>query len=121
MHLFVDISAHGFGHLAITAPVLNALAEIVPELRLTVRSGLPASRLHERIAPAFTHLPEASDFGFAMLDATRIDLPASAAAYRTAHADWPARWPPISYSATSRRCRWPGRGSPASPPWHCVR
>ncbi|MCE1241228.1 MAG: hypothetical protein LWW83_15020 [Azonexaceae bacterium] len=91
MHLFVDISAHGFGHLAITAPVLNALAKIVPDLRLTVRSGLPASRLHERIAPAFAHLPEASDFGFAMLDATRIDLPASAAAYRSAHADWPAR------------------------------
>ena len=28
MHLFVDISSHGFGHLAITAPVLNALAKI---------------------------------------------------------------------------------------------
>jgi len=44
MHLFVDISSHGFGHLAITAPVLNAVAEIAPDLRLTVRSDLPASR-----------------------------------------------------------------------------
>lgn len=41
MHLFVDISSHGFGHLAITAPALNALAELAPDLRLTVRSGVP--------------------------------------------------------------------------------
>ena len=42
MHLFVDISSHGFGHLAITAPVLNALGKLQPDLQLTVRSGLPA-------------------------------------------------------------------------------
>lgn len=90
MHLYVDISAHGLGHLAIVAPVLNALAEISPELRLTVASALPAQRLRERIQPAFTHVAAASDFGFVMHDATRIDLAASAAAYREAHADWPA-------------------------------
>ena len=50
MHLFVDISSHGFGHLAITAPALDALAEIAPELRLTVRSGLPRQKLAQRIA-----------------------------------------------------------------------
>lgn len=91
MHLYVDISAHGLGHLAIVAPVLNALAEITPELRLTVASALPAARLHERIAPPFQHVPGASDFGFVMHDATRIDLAASAAAYREAHRDWPRR------------------------------
>jgi hypothetical protein len=29
-HLFVDISAHGFGHLAQVAPVLNALGRRLP-------------------------------------------------------------------------------------------
>lgn len=91
MHLYVDISAHGLGHLAIVAPVLNRLAEITPNLRLTVASGLPATRLRERIAPPFRHLAEASDFGFVMHDATRIDLGASASAYREAHRDWPDR------------------------------
>lgn len=90
-HLFVDISSHGFGHLAITAPVLNALAERVPGLALTVRTGLPAALLRQRLRPACTVVAGASDFGFVMRDALSIDRAASAAAYRAAHADWPAR------------------------------
>ncbi|PKO86999.1 MAG: hypothetical protein CVU18_12245 [Betaproteobacteria bacterium HGW-Betaproteobacteria-12] len=91
MYLFVDISSHGFGHLAITAPVLNALAESEPALRLTIRSGLPAARLQQRIRPPFELIAGSSDFGYVMVDATRIDRAASAAAYRQAHAGWPAR------------------------------
>jgi len=91
MHLFVDISSHGFGHLAITAPVLNAVAEIIPNLRLTVRSGLPAAKLCQRIHQPFEHIVAASDFGYVMIDALNIDLAATAAAYRAAHAEWPTR------------------------------
>ena len=91
MHLFVDISSHGFGHLAITAPVLNALAKIAPNLRLTVRTRLARQLLVQRIHVPFELIEASSDFGYVMIDATHIDLPASAAAYRHAHADWPAR------------------------------
>ena len=91
MHLFVDISSHGFGHLAIAGPVLDAVAAIDPDLRLTVRSGLPAAKLAQRIHSPFTHIAAASDFGYVMHDALSVDLAATAAAYRTAHADWPAR------------------------------
>ncbi|PKO32624.1 MAG: hypothetical protein CVU34_15360 [Betaproteobacteria bacterium HGW-Betaproteobacteria-7] len=90
-HLFVDISSHGFGHLAITAPVLNALAEADPALRLTIRSGLPSAKLQQRIRPPFTHIAGTSDFGYVMVDATRIDLTASADAYRQAHVGWTSR------------------------------
>ena len=90
-HLFVDISAHGLGHLAQTAPVLNALRHRLPCLRLTIRSALPKHRLQARLAGQFTHIEGASDFGYVMRDATDIDLAASAQAYRTAHTDWPAR------------------------------
>ena len=90
-HLFVDISSHGLGHLAQAAPILNALREIVPALRLTLRSGLPEARLRARIKGEFTHLAQSSDFGFVMLDAVRIDRAATARAYRNAHADWPRR------------------------------
>lgn len=88
MHLFVDISSHGFGHLAITAPVLNALADLLPGLHLTLRSGLPVGKLRERIHAPYELITAASDFGFAMLDATRINRPLSATAYRAAHAKW---------------------------------
>jgi len=91
MHLFVDISGHGYGHLAITAPILNRLADITPDCTLTVRSRLPQDLLRERIYPTFRHLPGGSDFGYLMHDALRIDRRASAAAYQQAHADYPAR------------------------------
>ena len=90
-HLFVDISAHGLGHLAQTAPVLQALRQRLPALRLTVRSGLHAARLCERVSGEFTHLPGSSDFGYVMHDATEIDLAVSAAAYPAAHPDSPPR------------------------------
>ena len=87
-HLFVDISSHGYGHLAQTAPVLNRLANLLPDLRLTVRSGLPEAKLRQRIALPFALIPQASDFGYVMLDALRIDRPATAAAYRAASANF---------------------------------
>lgn len=90
-HLFIDISSHGFGHLAITAPVINALGTLLPELRLTIRSLLPPAKLSQRIQLPFQRIASATDFGYVMIDATHIDLPASAAAYRRAHADWPGR------------------------------
>lgn len=91
MHLLVDISAHGLGHLAQTAPVLNALRPLAPTLRLTVRSALPRERLERRIAVDFEHVEEARDFGFVMHNAVDIDLAASAQRYREFHANWPQR------------------------------
>lgn len=91
MHIFVDISDHGLGHLAIVAPVLDRMSARVPALRLTVRSGLREEALRRRIAPPFRHIAAASDFGFRMIDAIRVDLEASAAAYQAAHARWAQR------------------------------
>lgn len=87
-HLFVDISSHGFGHLAQAAPVLNELKRRLPGLRLTIRTGLPAEKLQTRVRGCYTHIADRSDFGFVMHDATRIDRAASAEAYRALHADW---------------------------------
>ena len=90
-HLFVDISAHGFGHLAQTAPVLNELSRLLPDLQLTVRSALPRERLRTRLNVDFEHIAERSDFGFVMQDAVRIDFARTAQAYREQHANWPQR------------------------------
>lgn len=89
-HLFVDISSHGLGHLAQTAPILNALGASRP-LRLTIRSGLTQAQLARRIQLPFAHIHAASDFGFVMHDAINVDLEASAERYRAAYADWPQR------------------------------
>ena len=90
-HLFVDISSHGLGHLAQVAPILNELTRRLPELRLTIRSGVPIEKLRARIRSDFTHIAGRSDFGYVMLDAVRIDFAATAQAYRAQHANWAER------------------------------
>lgn len=90
-HLFVDVSAHGFGHLAQVAPVLDVLTGRLPGLRLTIRSGLPTDTLQARVRSGFTRLAGSSDFGYVMLDSMRVDLAATAHAYRRQHADWEHR------------------------------
>jgi hypothetical protein len=90
-HLFVDISSHGFGHLAQAAPILGALARARPGLRTSVRSGLPPEKMRARIGAPFEHLAGRGDAGFVMRDAMRIDRVATGAAYRALHADWEAR------------------------------
>ncbi|MBU1447556.1 MAG: hypothetical protein KKF58_04520 [Gammaproteobacteria bacterium] len=89
MHLLVDISAHGYGHIAQTAPVLNLLAQRIPGLRLTVRSHASNDYLSQRILHPFEHIHIALDFGMAMFDAVRVDVPRSLAVYRDYHAAWP--------------------------------
>ena len=90
-HLLATISSHGLGHLAQSAPVLNALRRRLPDLRLTVASTLPAERLRARIEGEFRLEARPLDFGFEMEDAFRVAREASAKAYRAVHAGWDDR------------------------------
>lgn len=87
-HLLVDISAHGYGHVAQTAPVVRELMRNVPGLRVTVRSAAPYALLRQRFLCDFQHLPLAFDFGMRMANAVDVEVEESAAAYRDFHADW---------------------------------
>lgn len=87
-HLLVDISAHGFGHVSQTAPVVNELARRISELKVTVRTAAPHTLLRQRFTCDFQHIPVAFDFGMQMANAVDVQVEESAAAYRTFHADW---------------------------------
>jgi hypothetical protein len=90
-HLVVSISGHGFGHVAQTAPVLNALYQLINPLRLTVRSTVPLAQLQSRIHVPFIHLPSEGDIGMVMSSALDVLVEDSSAAYRAFHADWDKR------------------------------
>ena len=90
-HLVVSISVHGFGHVAQTAPILNALHRLMPQLRITVRSAVPFSHLRTRIHAPFTHLESYGDIGMVMSSALDVCVEESRAAYQRFHADWDAR------------------------------
>ncbi|TAN77009.1 MAG: hypothetical protein EPN14_07445 [Gallionella sp.] len=91
LHLVACITAHGFGHVAQAAPVLNALHGLMPGLRITVRSGVAAGHLRSRIRAPFAHLPGSGDIGMLMSSALDVRAADSCAAYREFHAAWEDR------------------------------
>ena len=91
MHLLVDISAHGLGHLSQSGLIIEALNALNPKIQITVRSALPLPILKRVIGINFNYLPHAVDIGFVMHNAVDIDFSKSAAAYRSFHANWQQR------------------------------
>lgn len=87
-HLWLALSPHGYGHAAMTAPVIHALRRRMPDLRLTIQTTVPRSFLEERYGPGFVHVPEIPDFGLKMVSAVGVDLDASAEGYRRMHSDF---------------------------------
>ncbi|MGB5605737.1 MAG: hypothetical protein WBN51_04405 [Gammaproteobacteria bacterium] len=89
-HLLLAISGHGYGHLAQCAPVVNALQEKIPRLRLTVASSLPRTVLEDHLAPASAHLAVDLDPVLRMTSAWEVDVPASRQVFARFHRDWDA-------------------------------
>ncbi|MDX8378570.1 MAG: hypothetical protein R8K48_00765 [Gallionella sp.] len=90
-HLVVSISAHGYGHVAQTAPILNELHRLYPKVRLTVRTSVAPEQLRSRIHAPFTHRQSDGDIGMVMSSALEVDIKKSRAAYHTFHRNWADR------------------------------
>lgn len=65
-HLFVSLTAHGYGHLAQVAPVVGELAARLPGLRLTLQGDLAPGFVRSRLPAGLHHLREAADLGLVM-------------------------------------------------------
>lgn len=92
MHLAAAISSHGYGHGAQTAAVLAALRAVLPQLQLTLLTGLPRTFLAERIgSDDFTLIDWQADFGMRMTSALDVDRARSGDEYAACHAHWPAQ------------------------------
>lgn len=88
-HLVVDISAHGFGHVAQAAAVLNCLREIE---KLTIRTTISNERLlRERVRQPFQLIEAQLDIGMVMHDALTVDVDATMDWYRHFHSNYKER------------------------------
>ena len=90
-HLVISISGHGFGHVAQTAPILNTLHQLMPQLRITVRSSVAIEYLRSRIHAPFTYRTSEGDIGMLMSSALDVHIENSRSAYHAFHADWDKR------------------------------
>lgn len=88
--LYLALSYHGFGHIAQTAPVVNALRRRRPALRLVIQSAAPVALLQSRFEGPFTLVERAPDFGMKMANSLDVLPEASHRAYAALHADWAA-------------------------------
>ncbi|MEJ2345220.1 MAG: hypothetical protein P8076_11380 [Gammaproteobacteria bacterium] len=89
-HLLVAVSGHGYGHVAQVAPVVNALAQMTPGLRLTVYSAAPEYILHNRFRVPFRQVRREPDVGAVMDSALAVNVERTAAAYAAFHRHWDA-------------------------------
>ncbi|WP_020560485.1 hypothetical protein [Thiofilum flexile] len=85
-HLLIDISAHGFGHLAQTAAILNALPS--SNIKITIRSLAPEKVLRDRIRHNFELIPYQQDNGMIMHDALNVDAESSFQWYQHFHENY---------------------------------
>lgn len=65
-HLLLAVTAHGFGHLAQSAPVVHELRRRIPDLRVTLQSDVDEVFARRRLPPGIEHRPEATDVGLLM-------------------------------------------------------
>jgi hypothetical protein len=85
MRLFVDVTAHGWGHLSQTAPIIAALRARIPEFECVARSGLPRTLVEKRLGPLVQFHTSESDFGLVMASPFVVDREATLARYLVLH------------------------------------
>ena len=87
-NLTVAITAHGYGHAAQTAPVVEALASLMPDLRVMLHSDLPAAVLRDFFPMARGVTSPLIDLGMRMRSAFEVDRAKTADLYTALHVDF---------------------------------
>jgi len=85
------VSAHGFGHWAQMSPVLRALHDDDPDIRIVLRTGLPKAIIEARSTYPFELVPGQVDVGVIQRDAINEDIAATIKAVEQFHHNWGER------------------------------
>jgi hypothetical protein len=65
-HLFIAITAHGFGHVAQVAPIAHALCRHIPNLRVTLQGTVSRAMVEARMPPGCRYIEQAADVALPM-------------------------------------------------------
>jgi hypothetical protein len=89
--IWAAISAHGFGHAAQVVPVLNTLGRLVPDLRVVLRTMVPASFFQSRLAVPWEMSAVQQDIGCIQDGPLAIDVEATWREHQRFHLAWDDR------------------------------
>jgi hypothetical protein len=86
--IWAAISGHGFGHAAQVVPVLNALGRLVPNLRVLLRTTVPASFFTDRLTIPWETSAVQQDIGCIQNGPMTIDVEATWHQHHLFHGTW---------------------------------
>ncbi|MEK6786117.1 MAG: hypothetical protein AABY61_11620 [Nitrospirota bacterium] len=86
--IWAAISGHGFGHAAQVVPVLNALGRLVPNLRVLLRTTVPASFFTDRLTIPWETSAVQQDIGCIQNGPMTIDVEATWHQHHRFHSTW---------------------------------
>lgn len=89
--IWAAISAHGFGHAAQVVPVLNTLGRLVPDLRVLLRTTVPASFFKGRLVIPWEVSAVQQDVGCIQNGPLTIDMETTWLEHKQFHATWADR------------------------------
>lgn len=104
MRFFVDITAHGWGHLAQTAPIISTLRNRIDGAEFVVRSGLPRAIVEQRCGPLLRFYPSDTDFGVAMATPFVVDRDTTLERYTQLHASFSSTVSELAALIAKERC-----------------
>jgi len=91
VHVVFYISGHGFGHASRDLQVVNALARLAPDARVTLRTSVPRWFLEASLEAPARIVPVDVDTGLVQPDSLSIDEDESARRAAEFYADFTAR------------------------------
>ncbi|TVQ87513.1 MAG: hypothetical protein EA400_11250 [Chromatiaceae bacterium] len=91
-HLFIALTAHGYGHLAQCAPVVAALQRRRPDLRVTLQGTIDPAFARSRMPAGFRHLSVAADCVLPMDGPLQARWHEGLALYTAFEADYDRHW-----------------------------
>jgi len=89
--VWCSISAHGFGHAAQVIPVLNTLGEVVPDLKVILRTCVEPSIFQENLRVNWELQAVPQDIGCIQEGPLAIDIAGTWAAHQAFHDNWTQR------------------------------
>ncbi|HSA86753.1 MAG TPA: hypothetical protein VLE46_11270, partial [Nitrospira sp.] len=89
--IWAAISGHGFGHAAQVVPVLNALGRLVPNLRVLLRTTVPATFFNDRLTIPWQISAVQQDIGCVQNGPMTIDVEKTWHEHERFHSQWDDR------------------------------
>lgn len=89
--IWAAISAHGFGHAAQVVPVLNALGRLIPDLRVLLRTTVPAIFFKDRLMIPWEVSAVQQDVGCIQDGPLKIDVERTWREHDLFHSTWTDR------------------------------